>query len=429
LTSKIHKMILKTIQLIMIRKILLFFVFVQLYYNSACLAMKYTYCNFVLCQKCEENSKCFYQLKNIQVCPRCTLEYLSFYFSSQTDEAVKFYIKDIIFNNLNDLVFQKQLKFPWISISYVVNHKLRNEISVLKERKEQNDTCGLFIITNEILWKTFDEKNLFERRKCSQCSKSRFNLIKSDCCKSFICLCCILKVESRKCLVCQTEMYKTKKQLHELVNIICLTICKQFGLNANQKSINEAIKKKIILQDQKVAKYLGSYVKRIMDHVGFDQETVPMLWDRIVEPESEIYEKFNFCSDMILFNFIFAWSQVFFLSFKNPNTITPNILWVCYNMIYSVCASYVNVKILTSHNITDKNAAKVTKFISEIEILFIRLINFNIQYFSVMDIAQNNFFLMLLFTFIGTTTAMFASKLIQNALVKWIKKKQRYQFF
>lgn len=98
-------------------------------------------------------------------------------------------------------------------------------------------------------------------------------------------------------------------------------------------------------------------------------------------------------------------------------------------MVYSVCASYVKVKILTPNNITDKNTAKVTKFISEIEILFIRLINFTIQYFSIIDISQINFFLMLLFTFISTTTAMFASQLIQNVLVKWIKKKQRYQFF
>jgi len=211
------------------------------------------------------------------------------------------------------------------------------------------------------------------------------------------------------------------------VNIICLTIYKKFRLNANQKLINEGIKEKVILQGHKVEQYLGSYVKRIMGHVGLDQ-TVPMLWDRIIQPESEIYENFNFRSDMWILNVIFVWLQIFLLCFKNPDQKMFNTLWVSSSMVYSHCASCVS-NTLTSRNITDKNVAKITKFTSEIETLFIRLINFNIQYFSVVDISQISFFLMLFFTFISTTIAMTASKLLQKIIVKWIKKKQKYQFF
>merc|ERR1712034_167610 len=190
-------------------------------------------------------------------------------------------------------------------------------------------------------------------------------------------------------------------------------------LNANEKLINEGIKEKVILQSQSVEKYLGSYVKRIMGHVGLDQ-TVPMLWDRIMQPESEIYENFNFRNDMWIINIILVWLQIFILSFKNPDQIIFNILWVSSNIVYSHCASNVS-NTLTSHSITDKNAAKITKFTSEIETLFIRLINFNIQYFSVDDISQISFFLMFLFTFISTIIAMSASKLLQKIILKWIK--------
>ena len=101
--SSLNSMLMKSSQF---KKNVLFLFFFQLYFISPCLAMMYIHCHCTQCEKCEENSKLFYEIENMQFCPRCTLEYLSFYFSSQSKESVKFcnILFQIIFSSRNCLI-------------------------------------------------------------------------------------------------------------------------------------------------------------------------------------------------------------------------------------------------------------------------------------------------------------------------------------
>jgi hypothetical protein len=53
--------------------------------------LKYKSKKFETCEKCDENSKIFYEIEiNKKICPRCTLGYLSYYFAIQNMEEIKF---------------------------------------------------------------------------------------------------------------------------------------------------------------------------------------------------------------------------------------------------------------------------------------------------------------------------------------------------
>jgi len=388
--------------------------------------------NFELCEKCEENSKVLYEMKNMKLCPRCILEHLSFYFSSLSKESLKFYIVDIIFHQLNEHDFPQKSTNSWIKINTVVDYTMNNEILILEQKRKEDTTCNLFVIANEIIWKSFDQKNLVKRRKCFKCSKNRFNLIKSDCCKIFICLSCLVKVQNRKCVMCQTEMYRTKKQLHELVNTMCLTIYKTFRLIAPEKLIRKTINEQIILQDKKVENknQLGINIKIIIDYIGFHQ-LGSWFWSRILEPEGEVYKTFSLSdTETMILHFISALSQILCLFFTNPETLMINAVWVGCNMYYSKTIS--NIKnTWTLKTITDKNEAKIIKFTSEIEKTLITLFNF-VAYFLVgahIDASPITLFYLLLYSIMSTALATFYSNLLQKYLQKLIKKEQRYEFF
>ena len=51
--------------------------------------LKCKFKKYQTCEKCDEDSKIFYEIENKKLCTRCTLGYLSYYFSSQTMKEVK----------------------------------------------------------------------------------------------------------------------------------------------------------------------------------------------------------------------------------------------------------------------------------------------------------------------------------------------------
>ena len=82
---------------------------------------------------------------------------------------------------------------------------MQKEIVILGQRKMQNEGCDVLVLTNEILWKSYNHKSIFEKKDCAKCCRNRYHLIKLLCCKNFICIACMLGIQKRKCIICQTE--------------------------------------------------------------------------------------------------------------------------------------------------------------------------------------------------------------------------------
>jgi len=166
--------------------------------------LKCRYKEFQTCEKCDENSKIFYEIENKKFCSRCTLGYLSYYFSSQTMKEVNFYCTDIIFDSTEFYAHNKRLQISWNFINELVNDKINKRKLILLKRKAANKSFDLFLLVNEILTKM--NQMPLEKNKCLKCSNPRFNLIKCICGKRFICISCFDKFcssEKTNCEICQ----------------------------------------------------------------------------------------------------------------------------------------------------------------------------------------------------------------------------------
>jgi len=120
------------------------------------------------CEKCEEKSKLFYEMEQKKFCPRCTLGQLSFFFPSYTMEEVKFYMTDILFDQINKINIKKTKCTSWSNVNQLVSDKINNESQILEKRKKSNQSFDFFTIVNEIL-KKFNKEPL-KKRKCLNCS-------------------------------------------------------------------------------------------------------------------------------------------------------------------------------------------------------------------------------------------------------------------
>jgi len=163
--------------------------------------------NDAICEKCEENSEnnCSLKMdmKRQTLCARCSLEYLSYYFSRNPIESTKLYCVEIILVIISDNALREETK---IVVSDLINNKFNNKFTILEERKKKNESCNLFPITNEIL-SQFKQKPL-SRRLCAnrKCMEAKFHLIEVPCCKQLICLRCIcmlFETKQPKCIICE----------------------------------------------------------------------------------------------------------------------------------------------------------------------------------------------------------------------------------
>jgi hypothetical protein len=382
--------------------------------------MKYTYCNLKSCEKCEEKSNIFYETENIELCPRCRLEHLSFNFSSQSNEEIKFYIADIIFHQINEYGFPRKA----IAENTVVDYE--NELSILEQRKKRNQNCDLFIIANKMLEQSFNEKNFLKRRQCSKCSQNRFHLIKVLCCKKFICIQCILQVKKRKCMMCQTEMYKNKKELYALLKITCFTILKALSMDAIEDFMDASIEQKMVFHDKKTSDLL-SQVRPILDFYVTPQHRFP--WKRIWEPESEVYDEL-FIPGILKTKFKFSFFvaiQTFLLSLNSNWSnykveIFTNFVSVSINII--LCILIVEVKSATINKLLSKKAKKIHRYVDEIEKVIMIWLSYLVLWW-----ARDNFYLYTSLTSISVFIVNSIGLVFSNFLMKQSSKLQKYQFY
>jgi len=175
--------------------------------------LKCKFAQFQACEKCDKNSKMFYEIETKKFCPRCTLGYLSYNFASQSINEIKFYCADILFHFITDpYAFKHKKNITWKFINDVVSEKMNKEKSILHKRKIANQSFDLFVLTNEILTKM--KQNLLEKSKCSKCSNPRFHLIKLICSKKFICNPCFdqFHIGKLNCELCKTRCNNIRPQ-------------------------------------------------------------------------------------------------------------------------------------------------------------------------------------------------------------------------
>lgn len=222
------------------------------------------------CDKCEENSTTLYKMKKKKLCPRCALEYLSFYFPTKTIEEIKLNCENIIFDVINDNgVVQKTTK---VVINTLVEKIFYKELKILEKRKTQNKNCDLFLIVNEILNKLLEKKIKLKRRKCETCSEERFHLIKIPCCQNLICIQCILEEvlmrKIPKCVMCQnTYISRNTQDFEETFKSIAIAIWQKCSVEINPEQELELQNMLIKMRNPKASiskkyKQLGDVIQK-----------------------------------------------------------------------------------------------------------------------------------------------------------------------
>jgi len=273
-------------------------IFIVLFFFLEVFGTKYNYSTaFHSCEKCEEKSKIFYEMEKKQFCPRCTLGQLSFYFPKYSMGEVKFYITDTVFHQINEFNTKKTKRISWSNVNQILNDKINNELKLIEKRKNLNQSFDLFRITNEIL-KKFNKKPL-KKRKCLNCSKSRFHLVKFICCKDFVCLaCCVLNsyrsgMQNNQCKFCKKLFWVTdRKEFINMSKSYILTIWRTMRVadeereHVLEQTINQALETDILIRNECIDLYeIAQYAN--------PQLTIPKDIANLYDEES-YFEKYLF---------------------------------------------------------------------------------------------------------------------------------------
>jgi len=396
----------------------------QLHYFIPSLGMKYNLINFEPCEKCEENSQIFYEMEKKKFCPRCTLGHLSFYFPRQTVEAVKFYIADIIFDQIKHAQLQKSQIFIWSSVNFVVNDMINKELPNLEKQKYSTESCDLFVIVNEIL-KGMKQK-ILQKRSCSSCLNYRFHLIKVSCCKNFICVSCLanFRVKKRKCEICQNSLYRTKKEFDGLLKNLCLNTWRILGLDIKQreKGLQTAMNKIMYvhnkdLKDNTMQLKFASIIKYMDPQLSIE-------WTKIIEPEHESYKGWEVptLTQKATTTFLTSLVQLSLVSMN-----AHNFIWIFINLFFGpYLVQWRNNKYPRPRI----NHEKIDKNIDDIELMIIIWFNYLLGFFLCgREVFCTHLELIGFFTSISVPLADKISILLKRFFHNYFKRKHKYQFF
>jgi len=370
-------------------------IFQILYIN----AMKYTYEKFQPCEECEENSKIFYEMEKTKLCPRCSLGYLSLEFEEQNLNIIKFYLTDIIFQHLKN-VPKSPTEPNWSSIYDMVDKLAFKFVIADKQEQEkiqnQRIIINLIAVTNVFMFEINENCSFIENRKCLNCSKLKFHLIKTLCCQQYICFRCIMepKLKDEKCMLCKEVLYKNKEEFGQLVKSTCL---------AYWKSIRQKTKDK--------EKYLENVTKKILTMTPKRKNKENTLWKQVKEiierqlelnhqiPKMKFKEKYGKILSVRAKALFFSNKYQNLIVFGNIVSQLSIILVIGYGFSTSFkCAitnnalsiSFVQLKsfYLNSRPITLKSRNKTYGRDHVIEKLVVSWINFSIGYYM----QDSNFF-------------------------------------
>jgi len=420
----------------------------QLYCVVSILAVKYNFVNFEICEKCEENSKFFYEMEHMKFCPRCTVGHLSFYFPRYTIQEVKFYCTDIIFDKIRDATdvtfdgikhnpLENFRKFSWNSINVVVSDIIKPHLPILEYRKKSRESCDLFVVVNEILEglndRMFAWKMRLEKRCCSSCLKSRFHLTKVSCCKSFICVPCLtnFRIKKRKCEICQNLLYRTKKELDELLENLCLNTWRILGVEI-------AVRKNLLKSAMNRTIHIHNITLRDNTHqlkfaaiMNYIEPQFSIPWKTILEPGHEVFRNWGVPSSTqkTFTNFLISIVQMSLIPINSmdQSIIIYNSIWILLNIFFGTCMVQFRDKLYPKPLINDE---RIDKNIDEIKNLIIIWLNYLLAFFLCKPtVFSTHFELLVVFSSITIPLADKISNSLKQIFHNYMERKQKYNFF
>jgi len=320
-------------------------------------------------------------------CPRCTLEYLSFYFASQAIDAVKIDCAKIIFNFIENKDLRKIIKLT--TINAVVDKKFDKESVLINKRKNQNQRFNLFIIANEIL--KISKQNPIGRRRCKLCSRAAFHLIKVPCCEKLMCISCIsaglfTKKDTPKCRSCKNEcLCRSVHEFSKMFKSTCVAIREICSLeitkNKEKEWENEIIKIKKSKRNGNMRMQFKKFAETVNAH---EHDALNMIaQNSLLDVEIEINEK-PVTKSRLKFNLDDIWNGILdagivILQLKLcPLARADSIKkWVLLNTLSAhVIASFLlhNKIYVTTYRSKEVNT-KIMKTCENFNALFLSMIN------------------------------------------------------
>jgi len=256
-----------------------------LIFQILCLnATKHTYKDLQSCEECEENSKIFYEIKNIKICPRCTLSYLSHRFQEHELKIIQFYVTDVVLHYSNEKPGAQNIR--WTSVNKTVGKWLQMGVQTLAKKtlkscknleSYENLTLNLICIANKILlaiYPTISLNCLIKEKKCKNCTEIINHPIKTLCCKEFVCLNCLAdnQLKYGKCMICGKYLYRNKTQFQQLLKQLCLTHWKIDSVEIkNKQKILENVIEKLVMPNRQIKEnMLNKEAMRIVSKVDIE---------------------------------------------------------------------------------------------------------------------------------------------------------------
>jgi len=342
--------------------------------------------NIKSCENCEENLMKFYFMGKKKLCSRCTLEYLSFHFSSQNIESLQSDCAEIIFDYIDD-----KNKFKLTQIKKFVDEKFEKESELLKKRKNKNQRFNLFVIANEIL--KILKQNVIKRRKCKVCSQKAFHFIKVPCCENFMCMKCLLthirKKSNQKCSLCEKEyLCRNVHEFSKMFKSTCVAIREICSLEITKEKEeewkNEIMKMKKIKQNGNMRMQIKKFKEIIEAHEDyainlierdhlFDTEainknSVKKLW---------INRNWDIIIDVVIYFLQLVISPISFGNFGK------RLKWLILNNLVAQGFAFMLTvpKIFTKEYRSNEISKKTAKTSQDFNRYFLTLINFLLALF------------------------------------------------
>jgi len=236
---------------------------------------------------------------------------------------------------------------------------------MLEKRKAHKQGCDLFTITNEIL-KTLNKKSL-EKRKCSNCARPRFHLIKFICCKQFFCLTCFtfnrFEMRNFTCTFCQKSFINNSNEFIETLKNFTLVIWQAMYVVNEEKEngLSNTIREALRMQDDSEALNIDRVIQYANPNVNIN-------WINTIRNDKFDY---GLCEKWIslpgkyaqFFN-IFANCTIQNLICRSLNV--PDVFWIGFNFLsVSLILKHMKYDTVNSNLHTDI----VTKLYENIDII------------------------------------------------------------
>jgi len=275
---------------------------------------------------------------------------------------------------------------------------------------------------NEIL-KNFDI-NALRKQKCQKCSQPRFYLMKSFCCKGFICVSCCLNGMAGKCVVCRKLPFRTTDGLRHSLKDVCLALFKTLKIKNEfeAQSLENIITTHTKLPNNKEAEKLS--FKQLVEIII---PKVKVHWPYVLNPENETCARSYLPSFNIkCCSFLFSVLLQLHLMYQLTQNYRCSINWISSNFMTSTIIAGFS----KDHNKLKYDQEIYEELIRELDEIILTWLKLLFPFFVFLgDTFVNHFIILLLISFLTKPIIhIFSKQLVQN-LKYSILEEEKYHFY